>query len=145
MSTVVINPMNKTYSELVKLKTFQERFDYLKLGGVIGEDTFGHQRYLNQSFYRSSEWSKIRKDVILRDMGKDLALDDYDIFGSVIVHHINPITIDDIINGSDKLTDPENLICVSIKTHNAIHYGDIDVLSDVFVERSKNDTTPWKK
>lgn len=136
--------MIRTYSELSKLQTFKERFRYLKLGNVVGETTFGFDRYLNQMFYKSQEWRKLRDQIIIRDNGCDLGIDGNDIFGKVIIHHMNPITKSDIIHKSDNLINSEYLICVSHRTHNAIHYGDESILYEPFVERTKNDTCPWR-
>lgn len=134
----------RSYSKLIKLQTFEERFDYLKLDGVVGEDTFGFDRYLNQQFYRSREWKRIRDQVILRDNGCDLGIDGYEIHGRVLIHHMNPISIDDIHTMSDFLMNPEYLICVTHRTHNAIHYGDKNLIITEPIERIKNDTCPWK-
>lgn len=134
----------RSYSKLIQLKTFEERFDYLKLDGVVGEDTFGFDRYLNQQFYRSREWKRIRDQVILRDNGCDLGVDGYEIHGRVLIHHMNPISIDDIHTMSDFLMNPEYLICVTHRTHNAIHYGDENLIITAPIERTKNDTCPWK-
>ena len=135
----------RTYSELIKLLTLAERFEYLKLGGVIGEDTFGFERYLNQNFYRSAVWKKIRNEVIIRDNGCEMGLEDYPISGRIIIHHMNPVDSDDIIHQRDILLNPEFLICVGNQTHNAIHYGSIDLLPQDPIERKLNDTCPWKK
>ncbi len=137
--------MIKTYSELSKLKTFRERFDYLKLDGTVGEETFGFDRYLNQRFYKSLEWRRIRDLVIIRDNGCDLGVDGYEIYGKVLIHHINPITVKDLSLSTDLLLNPEYLISTTIKTHNAIHYGDETLLNNFFTERSKNDTCLWKR
>lgn len=134
----------KTYSELIALPTFEERYEYLRLNGRVGEDTFGFDRYLNQNFYRSSEWRRIRDRVIVRDNGCDLAIDDRIIYGKILIHHMNPITDKDLFNLSDILLDPEYLICVSHNTHNAIHYGDGERLVKDPIVRTKNDTCPWK-
>lgn len=135
----------KTYSELIRLKTFEERFRYLKLGGLIGDETFGSARWLNQIFYRSDQWKRIRRDIIIRDAGCDLGIDGRDIRGGrIIIHHINPISIDDVEQGRSCLSDPENLICTCEITHQAIHYGDESLLIPDLVERSPNDTCPWK-
>lgn len=133
----------KTYSEAIALPTFDERFNYLKIGGAIGEVTFGNERYLNQVLYNSHAWRRFRRDMILRDNGMDLACDGCEINGKIILHHINPITIDDIINHDPMIFDPENVICVSLDTHNAIHYGDPGMLQTGFIERKPNDTCPW--
>lgn len=134
----------KTYSELIALPTFEERYEYLRLNGRVGEDTFGFDRYLNQNFYRSAEWRRIRDRVIIRDNGCDLAIDDRIIYGKILIHHMNPITDKDLFNLSDILLDPEYLICVSHNTHNAIHYGDGERLVKDPIVRTKNDTCPWK-
>lgn len=135
----------RTYSELSKLKTFRERYEYLKLGGIVGEDTFGFDRYLNQIFYTSKEWKRIRNFVITRDNGCDLGIPDHKIIDDLIlVHHMNPITKDDIINKSEMLLNPEYLITTVKPTHDAIHYGDESLLVEDYIERSKNDTCPWK-
>ena len=135
----------KTYSELILLPTFEERFEYLRLDGRVGEDTFGFDRYLNQLFYRSYEWRKIRDYVIVRDNGCDLGVDGYDIYGKVLIHHMNPITAKDIENRTDLLLDPEYLICVTHDTHNAIHYGDENLIIKAPIERRPHDTCPWKR
>lgn len=134
----------KTYSELIALPTFEERYEYLRLSGRVGEDTFGFDRYLNQNFYRSAEWKRIRDRVIVRDNGCDLGIDDRIIYGKILIHHMNPITDKDIFNLSDILLDPEYLICASHNTHNAIHYGDGERLVKDPIVRTKNDTCPWK-
>ena len=134
----------RTYSELIQLPTFEERFDYLRLDGVVGKDTFGFDRYLNQQFYRSSEWKRIRNQVIVRDNGCDLGIDDYEIHGRILIHHMNPISIEDLQHMSDFLMNPEYLICVSHRTHNAIHYGDDSLIVTAPIERSQNDTCPWR-
>jgi hypothetical protein len=135
----------KTYSELILLPTFEERFDYLRLDGRVGEDTFGFDRYLNQLFYRSYEWKKIRDHVIIRDNGCDLAVEGYDIYGKILIHHMNPITARDIADRTELLLNPEYLICVTHDTHNAIHYGDENLIIKAPVERRPNDTCPWKR
>ena len=135
----------RTYKELSQLKTFEERFEYLKLGGLVGVDTFGFDRYLNQMLYRSSEWKAIRHKVIVRDNGCDLGCDDHEIFGQrIIIHHMNPISIEDIKEGSKFLLNPEFLITTIHSTHNAIHYGDSSLLVSAPIERRQNDTCPWK-
>ena len=118
----------RTYSELITLPTFEERFRYLQLGGKVGEDTFGHDRYLNQMFYTSDEWRRIRRDVIVRDNGCDLGIQDREIHGLIIIHHMNPITIEDIINRSEFLLNPEYLISTVKNTHDAIHFSDERIL-----------------
>lgn len=135
----------KTYSDLIKLKSFEDRYDYLNLDGKVSELTFGSNRYLNQNLYRSYEWRKFRKEIIIRDRGLDLGVDGYEINGKIIVHHINPLTIEDIINRSYKIFDYENVVSTSLNTHNAIHYADKTILNLDFKERSKNDTCLWKK
>ena len=134
----------KTYSELILLPTFEERFKYLQLNGRVGDDTFGFDRYINQNFYRSTEWKRIRDFVIMRDNGCDLALEGYEIYGRILIHHMNPITAKDIGLNTEYLMNPEYLICVTHNTHNAIHYGDEKLLMKGPVVRTKNDTCPWK-
>ena len=134
----------RTYSELIQLPTFEDRFDYLRLDGVVGKDTFGFDRYLNQQFYRSSEWKRIRNQVIVRDNGCDLGIDEYEIHGRILIHHMNPISIEDLQYMNDLLMNPEYLICVSHRTHNAIHYGDESLIVTAPIERSQNDTCPWR-
>ena len=134
----------RTYSELIQLPTFEERFDYLRLDGGVGKDTFGFDRYLNQQFYRSSEWKRIRNQVIVRDNGCDLGVDEYEIRGRILIHHMNPISIEDLQHMSDLLMNPEYLICVSHRTHNAIHYGDESLIVTAPIERTQNDTCPWR-
>lgn len=136
--------MIRTYSDLIKLPTFEERYLYLKLDGVVGEDTFGFARYLNQAFYRSPEWRKIRRDVIIRDNGCDMALEDEPIVGRIYVHHLNPITPEDLENRSPKLFDMENLVSVSYNTHQAITYGIDSLVHRQNIERAPNDTCPWR-
>ena len=135
----------RTYSELITLPTFEERFRYLRLKGSVGEDTFGFDRYMNQKFYRSAQWKRIRDQVIVRDMSCDLGIEDRVIFDKVLIHHMNPITSKDIRYVTDMLLNPEYLICVSHRTHNAIHYGDEDLLVTAPVMRTPNDTCPWKR
>lgn len=134
----------KSYSELCLFESFEERFEYLKLLGIVGEETFGFDRYLNQGLYRSSEWRHIRRQVILRDNGCDLGIFDREIHGSLVVHHINPINADDIKYRIDDIFDMENLITASLMTHNAIHYGDVSLLPTGPIERTKNDTLLWR-
>lgn len=134
----------RTYRELSRLKTFDERFEYLKLGGIVGEATFGFERYLNQMLYNSSEWRRLRNRIIVRDNGCDLGLEGYEIHGTIIVHHMNPINADDLKGFSEDVFNPENLICVSLDTHNAIHYGDKSLIPQMPVERRPGDTCPWK-
>ena len=136
--------MIRTYSELITLPTFEERYEYLKIGGIVGEETFGFDRYLNQSFYKTKEWLRIRDYVIVRDQGCDLAMIDREIRGKILVHHMNPITKEDIVRRSKYLLDPEYLICTVKNTHDAIHYGDESLLIKAPIERQKNDTCPWR-
>lgn len=133
----------RTYTELKSLKTFEERFRYLQLRGKLGVETFGFDRYINQIFYNSSEWKRVRNNIIVRDNSCDLGILDRELFGNVRVHHMNPITVDDLETGSDFLFDPEFLICTSLNTHNAIHFGDEKNLIKLPQERRKGDTTPW--
>lgn len=136
----------RTYSELSKLTTFKERFNYLSLNGQVGKDTFGFDRIFNQKFYTSKEWRHIRDLVIVRDNGCDLGIEGYDIAGqNLIIHHINPISLEDIESKSDILLNPEYLITTTHNTHNAIHYGDDKLLITGPIQRSKNDTCPWKR
>lgn len=137
--------MNKCYSELITIPTFIERYRYLRLGGKVGEDTFGFDRYLNQIFYKDPEWLRTRDLVIIRDGGCDLAMPDREILSRILVHHINPITKEDIINRDPKLFDLENLISTVKNTHDAIHYGDENLLIIEPIERSQNDTCPWRR
>lgn len=136
--------MIRRYSELIKIPNFENRFEYLKIAGRVGESTFGFDRFLNQSFYRSKEWRNIRNFVITRDEGCDLADPDHPIYGQVIIHHLNPLTIEDVENHTEFLLDPEYLITTQHSTHNAIHYGDSSLLPKDFVERKPGDTCPWK-
>ena len=136
--------MIKTYSELSKLQTFEERYAYLKLSGTVGKDTFSYDRYLNQIFYRSQEWKSIRDKVIIRDEGCDLGVDGYEIHGRIYIHHMNSIILKDIENKTEFLLNPEYLITTTHSTHNAIHYGDESLLPLIPKERTANDTCPWK-
>lgn len=149
LSEITMDRMTKkmsirTYSELETLPTFEERFKYLQLNGQVGKDTFGFDRYINQNFYRSLEWKRVRDKVILRDNGCDLGVEGYEIHGRILIHHMNPITIRDIESMSEYLLNPEYLISTVHNTHNAIHYGDESLLITVPIERTKNDTCPWK-
>lgn len=135
----------KTYSEAIAISDYLERFRYLKLDGQVGVGTFDHDRYLNQILYKSPEWRRLRRDAILRDNGCDLAHEDYEIYGKIIIHHINPITVEDIVERDPKVFDLENVICVSMMTHNAIHYGGEDLLMKGPIERTPNDTCPWRR
>lgn len=135
----------RTYTELMKLETFEERFRYLKLIAKVGDETFGFDRYLNQQFYHSQEWKSIRNEIIIRDNACDLGIPGREMHKGIIIHHMNPITKDDLIHQSDFLLNPDYLICVSKKTHSAIHYGDENLLLGGIIERSKNDTCPWRR
>ena len=135
----------RCYSELIALPTFEERYRYLRLQGKVGKDTFGFDRYLNQNFYRSVEWRRIRDQVIVRDNGCDLGIEDRLIHGKILIHHMNPITDKDILNATELLLNPEYLICVTHRTHNAIHYGDEDLLIKAPITRTPYDTCPWKR
>lgn len=136
--------MIRTYRELVRIPTFEERFEYLKLCGAVGQDTFGFDRYLNQKFYRSREWKQLRTAIIVRDNGCDLGIEDREIIGKIIIHHMNPISMEDIMDGTDLLLDPNYMICSSHLTHNAIHYGDASLLPKGPIERRPYDTCPWR-
>lgn len=137
--------MSRSYSELILLPTFKERYEYLRLDGVIGEETFGFDRYVNQRFYKSREWKQVRDLVIIRDNGCDLGIEGFDIYGKIFIHHMNPIMLRDIQNATEFLLNPEYLICTTLDTHNAIHYGDSNLLVTAPSERTKNDTCPWKR
>lgn len=134
----------RTYKELSRLKSFNERFEYLKLEGVVGKSTFGYDRILNQILYRSSRWRKTRDSIIVRDNGCDLGHEDYEIHGRIIIHHINPITLEDIEEDNDDIYDPNFLITTSSLSHNAIHYSDESILPKPLIVRRKNDTIPWR-
>lgn len=136
--------MIRTYSQLVKLQTFEERYRYLRLDGAVGLDTFGFDRYLNQQFYKSQEWKSLRDRIIIRDNGCDLGIEGYEIHGRIYIHHMNPLTERDIRDRTEFLLDPRYLICVTHNTHNAIHYGDENLLITMPKERTPNDTCPWK-
>ena len=136
--------MSKCYSELIRLPTFIERYRYLKLDGTVGEDTFGFRRWLNQVLYTSQEWKSFRREINRRDNGCDLAMAGFEIYGPVIIHHINPITYEDVLHRRDCLFDPENVILTQLGTHNAIHYGDESLLNIAPAERRPNDTCPWR-
>ena len=144
IAVMVIQMIIRTYSELITLPTFEERFRYLQLDGRIGEETFGFDRYLNQAFYKSEEWLRVRDLVIVRDHGCDLGIKGREIYGRILIHHMNPITIDDIAKRSKYLLDPEYLITTVKNTHDAIHYGDENLLIKIPIERTRNDTCPWK-
>jgi hypothetical protein len=134
----------KSYSELITLESYEERFEYLKLSGVVGRETFGHTRMLNQLLYNSPEWKRFRRDIILRDNGCDLALDGFDIQKYVYVHHINPITPEDILGNSFEIFNPDNVVCTSQVSHQAIHYGNYSIIQEQPSIRSRNDTCPWR-
>ena len=135
----------RTYSELIKLPTFEERFQYLKLDGDVGVETFGFDRYLNQAFYSSDEWKSIRNQVIIRDNGCDLGIEGREIYKRIIIHHMNPITKEDLLYRTEYLLNPEYMICTMKNTHNAIHYGDENLLFKDPIERKPNDTCPWRR
>lgn len=134
----------RTYKELIRLKTFIERYNYLRLNEKVGVSTFGFDRYLNQLLYSSKEWKRIRDEVIIRDMGCDLAIEGLDIFDKITIHHMNPITIDDVKLKRDYILNPEFLITTSYTTHSAIHFGSEAILRKPLIERRVNDTCPWK-
>ena len=136
--------MLRTYSELIQLPTFEERYQYLRLGGLVGQDTFGFDRYLNQKFYHSHEWKQIRNKIIIRDEGRDLAMPGYELDHGIYIHHMNPIKPEDLVNVPDEILNPEYLVCVSKRTHDAIHFGDSSLLPKLPTERTPNDTCPWK-
>ena len=141
-----MNPMSiRTYSELITIPTFEERYEYLRLSGSVGVETFGFERYLNQSFYISDEWRSIRRQVIIRDNGCDLSFEGRDIYSRIIIHHMNPITKEDLLNRTEFLLNPEYLVCTMKNTHDAIHYGDENLLFSVPKERAPNDTCPWRR
>lgn len=139
MSTTI-----KTYSELITLPTFLERYRYLRIGGKVGDETFGFDRWINQKFYKDPEWLAVRDYVIVRDMGCDLGMPDREIMGRILVHHMNPITKEDILLRTEFALDPEYLICTVKNTHDAIHYGDESLLYSNPIQRRKNDTCPWR-
>lgn len=134
----------RTYSDLRRMRTLEERFDYLSLGGAVGASTFGFDRWVNQQFYRSAEWKQVRDVVIVRDNGMDLGSPDTPIRGPYVIHHMNPLTMQDFEESTDNLLDPEVLICTGLRTHNAIHFGDKSLLPQPFVERRPGDTVPWR-
>lgn len=136
---------NKSYSELIQIPTYLERYRYLRIGGRVGKETFGYDRYLNQILYRTGEWKRFRRDIIVRDNGCDLACEGYTIYGNILVHHIDPITVDDVLRRDPKIFDPENVITTCLNTHNAIHYGDESLLVTDPIIRTKYDTCPWKR
>jgi hypothetical protein len=135
----------RTYSELSRLETFEERYRYLALRGQVGESTFGYDRWINQRFYRSAEWKRIRYHVIARDLGCDLGIADYEIHDKIIIHHMNPMGVEDIVHGDEDIIDPEFLITTTHNTHNAIHYGDEGLLPRPVVARTPGDTSLWSR
>ena len=135
--------MIRTYSELIRIPTFEDRFEYLKLHGEVGESTFGFDRYLNQVFYRSKEWRRLRNKVIIRDNGCDMALKGFEIADKIIIHHMNPVNLKNIVDRDEDLLNPEFLVCVSPITHNAIHYGNFDLINYGPIERKPGDTLLW--
>ena len=140
----MVNTSIKTYSELITIPTYEERFEYLRCNSAVGKETFGFDRYLNQVLYNSMDWKRLRRQIIIRDNGCDLAFEGHTIYGKIIIHHINPISLDDIMKERSIVFDPENLVCVSFNTHNAIHYGDASLLAMGPIERTPNDTCPWR-
>lgn len=136
---------NRTYSELITLPTFEERYRYLQLKGSVGEETFGFDRYINQKFYNSQEWKNTRDYIIVRDQGCDLGIEGYEIHGRIYIHHMNPVLLKDMMYRTEYLTNPEYLITTTHSTHNAIHYSDENLLIKTPIARSKNDTCPWRK
>lgn len=137
--------MTRTYTELIRIPTFEERFEYLKLNGRVGSDTFGFDRYMNQLLYRSYKWRKLRDGLIVRDNGCDLAHEDYPLSGRIIIHHMNPITPEQVEKDDSEIYNPEFLICTANITHEAIHYGDSSLLPKPIIERRPGDTCPWRK
>lgn len=137
--------MTRSYTDLKRLETFDERYEYLRVPGTVGRSTFGYDRYLNQVLYTSRKWSRVRDEVIARDNGCDLGVDGYSILSRIIIHHMNPITVHDIRDKLDIVLDPEYLICVSNRTHLAIHYGDSSMLNQKVIVRKPGDTSPWLK
>lgn len=134
----------RRYSELKRLKTFEERYEYLRIGGLVGESTFGFERFLNQALYTSQRWRLTRNRIIVRDNGCDLGVEGHDIYDKIIIHHMNPLVRGDLEDPDDSIFDPEFLICVSPRTHNAIHFGDASLLPKEYIPRRPNDTCPWK-
>lgn len=137
--------LTKSYKELSLIDNYIERYNYLKLDGVLGAETFGFDRWVNQRFYKTDEWKRLRESIILRDDGNDMGADGYPIKGKILIHHINPISLDDIVNKKSLVLDPDNLVCVSLLTHNAIHYGNDELMKDkILIERKPYDTCPWR-
>lgn len=137
--------MIRNYTELCQISDYEARYRYLKLRGQIGDETFGFDRIFNQMFYRSGEWQRVRRDIIVRDCGCDMGVSGHEIGGRIVIHHMNPIDINDIRNSTEYLLNPEYLICVSESTHKAIHYGDESLIDRPLIERRPNDTCPWKR
>lgn len=135
--------MVRSYTQLSSISTFEERFEYLALRGRVGAETFGFDRYLNQRFYRSSEWKRLRHEVIARDLGRDLGVEGYDIHDAPVIHHLIPMTVEDFRVGNPDILNPEYLISTTLRTHNAIHYGDASLITKPFVERRRGDTKLW--
>jgi hypothetical protein len=135
--------MDRSYSELIRLRSFEERFKYLSLRGIVGRETFGFDRYLNQTFYRSREWKRLRNEIIVRDNGCDMGLDGFDIHEPIYIHHLNPMTVKDVESSDPRILDPDNLISVTLRTHNAIHYGEANLLPRQLIERGPGDTKLW--
>lgn len=135
--------MIRSYSDLRRLDSFEERYEYLRLRSSVGQVTFGFDRYINQQFYRSTQWKQIRDHVIARDRGLDLGVDGYEIYDKIIIHHMNPMTVEEIEHGNSDILDPEFLISTTHRTHNAIHYGDHSLLVKPLVKRTRNDTKLW--
>lgn len=144
MMTKMTSGKIRTYSEMIALPTYEERFDYLKLDGKVGKETFGYDRYLNQVLYNTEQWKKFRREIIIRDNACDLACEGYEINHRILVHHINPITVEDIVNRNPMIFDPENVVTTTHQTHNAIHYSDKSLLITKPIERTRNDTCPWR-
>jgi hypothetical protein len=136
--------ITRCYRELKRLKTFEERYEYLRIGGLVGESIFSYERYLNQALYTSKRWKEVRNEVIIRDGACDLGIEGHDIYDMIVIHHMNPITAEQIEESAAEIFDPEYLICVSDRTHNAIHFGDKSLLPQLPIERQPNDMCPWR-
>lgn len=145
MNILVTKMSTRTYLELLTFPTFEERFQYLKLDGVVCHETFGRYRYLNQALYLSDRWRQFRRRILLRDYGHDLACEDHDIFSHPIIHHINPICVEDLLSDNPCVFDPNNVVTVSERTHQALHYGDRKILELAMAERKENDMCPWRR
>jgi hypothetical protein len=130
---------------MIRLRSLEERFSYLSLRGAVGGSTFGYDRYLNQQFYNSRQWRQMRDQIIVRDEGCDLGVPGFEIYGKIIIHHMNPMTVEDLVDGDERVLNPEFLVCVTLQTHNAIHYGDASLLPKAFVERRPGDTALWNR